>query len=54
MKKKACLMHVFAYYNEETILVDEEKLVHVVYLDFKMAFYTGKHSPREAVEVPSR
>lgn len=37
-KKKACLVHPLAFYNEVTSLVDEGKVVRVVYLDFKTAF----------------
>ena len=39
-KEKSGLTNMVAFYNEVTSLVDEEIVVDVVYLDFKMVFHT--------------
>lgn len=41
MKWKLCLTNLIAFY--ETGLVDEERAMHVVYLDFGKVFYTVSH-----------
>ncbi|KAK4820048.1 hypothetical protein QYF61_017894 [Mycteria americana] len=43
-KGRSCLTNQISFYNEVTRLVDEEKAVDVVYLDFSKAFDTVSHS----------
>ncbi|KAK4823752.1 hypothetical protein QYF61_006048 [Mycteria americana] len=44
MKGKSCLTNLISFYDKVTRLVDEEKAVDVVYLDFSKAFDTISHS----------
>lgn len=39
-----CLTNVMSSYDRMTCLVDNEKVLSAVYLDFNMAFYTLSHS----------
>ncbi|KAK4828710.1 hypothetical protein QYF61_000548 [Mycteria americana] len=43
MKSRSCLTNLI-FYDKVTCLMDEEKAVDVVYLDFSKAFYTVSHS----------
>ncbi|KAK4820045.1 hypothetical protein QYF61_017891 [Mycteria americana] len=43
-KGRSCLTNLISFYDEVTCLVDEEKAVDVVYLDFSKAFDTVSHS----------
>ncbi|KAK4806794.1 hypothetical protein QYF61_005590 [Mycteria americana] len=44
MKGRSCLTNLISFYDKVTHLVDEEKAVDVVYLDFTKAFDTVSHS----------
>jgi len=44
MKGKSCLTNLISFYNRVNRLVDEGKVVVVVYLDFSKAFDTVSHS----------
>jgi len=44
MKGRSCLANLISFYDQVTHLVDEEKAVDVVYLDFSKAFDTASHS----------
>ncbi|KAK4825912.1 hypothetical protein QYF61_003407 [Mycteria americana] len=44
MKGRSCLTNLISFYDKETCLVDEEKAVDVVYLDFSKAFDMVSHS----------
>ena len=44
MKGRSCLTNLISFYDRVTCLVDEEKVVDVVYLDFSKAFDTVSHS----------
>ncbi|KAK4816294.1 hypothetical protein QYF61_014592 [Mycteria americana] len=44
MKGRSCLTNLISFYDKLTHLVDEEKAVDVVYLDFSKAFDTVSHS----------
>ena len=44
MKGRSCLTNLISFYDLVTHLVDEEKAVDVVYLDFSKAFDTVSHS----------
>ncbi|KAK4830721.1 hypothetical protein QYF61_013171 [Mycteria americana] len=44
MKGRSCLTNLISFYNKVTCLVDEGKVVDVVYLDFSKAFDTISHS----------
>lgn len=44
MKEKSCLTNLIAFYNEVTSLVDEERKVAVVSLDFSKDFDTISHN----------
>ena len=44
MKGRSCFTNLISFYDKVTRLVDEEKAVHVVYLDFSKAFDTVSHS----------
>ncbi|KAK4831045.1 hypothetical protein QYF61_014977 [Mycteria americana] len=43
-KGRSCLANLISFYDKVTCLVDEEKAVDVVYLDFSKAFDTVSHS----------
>ncbi|PKU41508.1 rna-directed dna polymerase from mobile element jockey-like [Limosa lapponica baueri] len=43
-KNRSCLTNLISFYDKVTHLVDEEKAVDVVYLDFSKAFDTISHS----------
>jgi len=43
-KRKSCLTDLMSFYDEVTWLVDEGKVVDVVFLDFSKAFDTVPHS----------
>jgi len=40
MNDRSCLTNLISFYDKVTCLVDEDKAVHVVYLDFSKAFDT--------------
>jgi len=44
MKGRSCLTNLISFYDQMTHLVDEEKAVDVVYLDFSKVFETVPHS----------
>ncbi|GAB0202854.1 mitochondrial enolase superfamily member 1 [Grus japonensis] len=44
MKGRSCLINLISFYDKVTRLVDEGKVVDVVYLDFSKAFDTISHS----------
>ena len=44
MKGRSCLTNLISFYNRATCLLDEGKVVDVVYLDFSKAFDTVSHS----------
>jgi len=44
MKGRSCLINLISFYDQVTRLVDEEKAVDVVCLDFSKAFDTVPHS----------
>ncbi|KAK4818318.1 LOW QUALITY PROTEIN: hypothetical protein QYF61_010780, partial [Mycteria americana] len=44
MKGRSCLTNLISFYDKMTCLLDEEKAVDVVYLDFSKAFDTISHS----------
>ncbi|KAK4831655.1 hypothetical protein QYF61_018622 [Mycteria americana] len=44
MKGRSCLTNLISFYDQVTCLVDEEKAVDVLYLDFSKAFGTVSHS----------
>ena len=43
-KGRFCLMNLISFYDGVTRLVDEKKVVDIVYLDFSKAFNTVSHS----------
>lgn len=43
-KGRSWLTNLISFYNQVTYLMDEEKAVHVVYLDFSKAFHTVSHT----------
>ncbi|GAB0189732.1 hypothetical protein GRJ2_001438500 [Grus japonensis] len=44
MKGRSCLTNLISFYDKVTRLVDEEKAMNVVYLDFSKAFDIISHS----------
>ena len=44
MKGRSCLVNLISFYDKVTHLVDEGKVVDVVYLDFSKIFDTVSHS----------
>ncbi len=44
MKGRSCLTNLISFYNWVTRLVDEGKVVDVVYLDFSKAYVMVSHS----------
>ena len=44
MKGNSCLTNLIAFYDKVTCLVNEGKLVDIVYLDFSKAFDVVSHS----------
>ena len=44
MKGRSCLTNLLSFYDKVTYLMDKEKAVDFVYLDFNKAFDTGSHT----------
>ena len=42
---RSCLTNLILFYDKVTVLVDEDKTVDVVYLDFSKAFDTAPTTP---------
>lgn len=44
MKSKSCLSNLISFYNKATCLVDEEKAVGIIFLNFSEDFDTTTHT----------